>query len=212
MSKTAPVSVGPFKLSETGLTASTSKPAMVKFQELLDYLRWHQRGGKWQTGDALNLAEAVFGEEYAQLISDLQEGTEWSASTVRNIQWCCGRVTVDRRRSELSFRHHTEVAALQPKQQTRWLERCIVGDVEVVDEQQVHTPWTVARLRAEMFQEVRGGGEQQFFVVVQCADASDQETFLAKMTKGGREASSMMRTKKPEKKKTVRNAPTAKAA
>lgn len=78
-----------------------------------------KRTASWLIGDWLNAGETRFGEKYAQAIED----TGLTEGTLRNYASVCGRVTPERRLSDLPFSMHADVAALTPEQQTEWLTR-----------------------------------------------------------------------------------------
>lgn len=83
-------------------------------------------------GDAVNLGEARFGERYAQAL----EATGLAPQTLINYTYVCRKVAPSRRRADLSFRHHAEVAALEPEQQIEWFEAA------------ARNQWSAAELRA----------------------------------------------------------------
>jgi hypothetical protein len=43
--------------------------------------------------------------------------------TCRNLAWVAGEVELSRRRDNLSFSHHAEIADLPPAKQDKWLAR-----------------------------------------------------------------------------------------
>ena len=73
-------------------------------------------------GDWLNYGEHAFGEKYAQALDE----TERDYGTLRNYAFVCARIERGRRRGELSFSHHQEVAGLEPHVQDELLERAVV--------------------------------------------------------------------------------------
>lgn len=91
--------------------------------ELLDEVRRLGRvhaGHQWWLGDLLAEAERRFGEEFAQAESVLSEyGVE--SQTAANWQWVATSIDRSRRREDLSWSHHAEVARLEPAQQKRAL-------------------------------------------------------------------------------------------
>lgn len=89
-------------------------------------------------GDGLHQGAALFGEEYAQVL----EATGYAERTISNLMWVAERVPPENRREELSHGHHEAVAALEPHEQAKWLQRAI-------DEH-----WTREELRAAIKGEV----------------------------------------------------------
>lgn len=77
------------------------------------------RATPWLIGDCLNAGEAAFGESYAQALPD----DRLAVKTLANYKWVASRVESSRRREGLAFGHHAEVAALEPQEQDRWLDR-----------------------------------------------------------------------------------------
>ena len=60
-------------------------------------------------GDALRYGERRWGETYAQVM----DATGMAYQTLANAKWVASRVPVQRRRTELSWSHHAEVASLE---------------------------------------------------------------------------------------------------
>lgn len=95
-----------------------------------------QRAAAWWIGDWLNYGERCYGETYAQGI----EVTGLEYSTLQSFVWVSSRVEMLRRRNNLSWSHHREVAALEPDEQDEWLTRAETGD------------WSKAELRRQLRQ------------------------------------------------------------
>lgn len=70
-------------------------------------------------GDWLQYGEFEYGEKYAQAI----ELASKSKSRLATVQWVARSIPQERRRSSLSFRHHEEVAGLEPETQDEMLGR-----------------------------------------------------------------------------------------
>ena len=97
----------------------------------LDYDRWAFVGFKirvvadsaaWWIGDWLIFGRESYGPRYRAAIA----ASGFDYQTLRNYAWVASRFPVTRRRDALSFGHHAEVASLEPYEQERWLERCVV--------------------------------------------------------------------------------------
>ena len=118
--------------------------------EALPYEQWEEIGRKlhfiegavqWWLGDWLRYGERTYGEMYSQAL----DATDKSYQTLANAVWVAEKFGFSRRRENLSFSHHVEVAALEPPEQDRWLDKAEVEG------------WTRATLRAAVSQEKRIG-------------------------------------------------------
>ncbi len=85
-------------------------------------------------GDWINYGERNYGEKYSQAI----DVTGMEYQTLCNTASVAKRIPPERRRENLSWTHHAEVASLPPEQQVEWLDRA--------DEEGM----TVARLRSRL--------------------------------------------------------------
>lgn len=94
----------------------------LEFYGDLTYEEWEElgvglqrlgRAWQWWVGDWLNYGEHRWGEKYAQAV----EVTGSEEKTLRNAVYVCGNVEMSRRRDNLSFSHHAEVASLDPDEQ-----------------------------------------------------------------------------------------------
>jgi hypothetical protein len=77
----------------------------------------------WALGDWLLFGERAFGQRYRTAIA----ATNLDYQTLRNYAWVAGRFGVSRRRPELSFQHHAELASLTEAEQDLWLQRAVNG-------------------------------------------------------------------------------------
>lgn len=68
-------------------------------------------------GDWLNIGEKKWGEKYLQAIKE----TGYDYQTLRNDKWIASKVDFSRRRDNLTFSHHAEVAEMEPEEQDRLL-------------------------------------------------------------------------------------------
>jgi hypothetical protein len=73
----------------------------------------------WWIGDLLVYGEARWGSMYDEMI----EHTGYDCRTLRTIKWVASRIEAPRRRDDLTFAHHQEVAALPPERQDAILAR-----------------------------------------------------------------------------------------
>lgn len=88
----------------------------------------------WWLADWLIYGRERYPDRYKQAVED----TTLEYQTLRNYAWVAGRISVQRRRANLSFQHHAEVAALSHADQDTWLERA------------ERFGWTRNRLRTEI--------------------------------------------------------------
>ena len=73
----------------------------------------------WWIGDWLRYGNERFGERYARAARI----TGYDPQTLMNMVYVASRFDLSRRREELSFSHHAELAALDPDAQDYWLSR-----------------------------------------------------------------------------------------
>jgi hypothetical protein len=97
------------------------------------------KASSWFIGDWILHGESAFGEMYAQAVNDL--GLDYK--TCVNTVYVCKKVPKLRRRSDLPFSHHAEVAPLPPGEQRTYLKKAVENN------------WTKAELRAA----IKNGGE-----------------------------------------------------
>ncbi|MDA0178740.1 LmbU family transcriptional regulator [Solirubrobacter phytolaccae] len=79
-------------------------------------------GSAWALGEWLLFGERRFGARYRSAI----EATDLDYQTLRNYAWVARNVDAPRRRDELSFQHHAEVASLPAPEQDLWLHRAVM--------------------------------------------------------------------------------------
>lgn len=102
-----------------------------KYTTLGGYLGQVNRSCSWWIGDWLLYGEKYHGEEWAQAL----EVTGLAEHTLLNRMSICRAIPPNRRRVELPFSTHAEVAAMNGRQQTAWLEKAVKNG------------WTRAELR-----------------------------------------------------------------
>jgi hypothetical protein len=74
---------------------------------------------QWWIGDWIRYGEREYGEKYTQALDE----TGYDYQTLRNMVYVAERVDLSRRRDNLSWTHHAEIASLPPEQQEVWLNR-----------------------------------------------------------------------------------------
>lgn len=103
-----------------------------EFQELWSECDQTAKSYQFWIGDALIYAEKHYGEDYAQFVDPHY------AEQHRGPMWVCKQIEPRRRRANLSYSLHKEVAALDKREQDRWLNKA------------AKDRWSVSRLREEM--------------------------------------------------------------
>ena len=131
-------SVVPSRLGAPGAPRSDAAltPTSFRIQGDVPFHDWVQhgrrlgvigRGAGWWLGDWLNYGNAKYGERYARA----SRITGYDAQTLMNMVYVASRFEASRRRENLSWSHHAEVAALPYEEQERWLTRADVDRLSV---------------------------------------------------------------------------------
>lgn len=110
--------LAPFTLYRTGAEVD-GEPTIEQWYEACGMLQHVQGSVMWVLGDLLNYGEHRFGEMYTQAM----EETPYQYQTLVNAKSICGKIQFYRRRENLSFTMHAEVANLPDDDQDRWLSR-----------------------------------------------------------------------------------------
>jgi hypothetical protein len=127
MELTAPVEFDPtrqalalnhFDLSKIGLVVH-GEPTFETWEELGGFLNKAEGAVHWWLGDWANYGEHRWGEMYTQAI----EATGFAEQTIMNDKWVAGALEFSRRRENLPWSHHSEVAALPLAQQDELLAK-----------------------------------------------------------------------------------------
>jgi hypothetical protein len=109
---------GAVEVSETGWRPNRE----LDYDEWVAVGRDLQRVGRawqWWIGDWVLYGEKRYGDKYAEAI----ELTGMEYQTLRNVVSVSRAVELSRRRDNLSWSHHAEVASLDPARQEEWLDR-----------------------------------------------------------------------------------------
>lgn len=88
------------------------------WQRLTQTLFQISRSNPWWIADSINKGEKLFGEMYAQAMSE----QNLDYQTLANFKWTASKVDKNIRRNKLSFAHHMAVAPLNPSEQARYLK------------------------------------------------------------------------------------------
>ncbi len=106
--------------TETGLLFTDDTPVEVWGAVVTRLLTQHKRI-EWAIADAINFGSRRYGEVYAQWV----EQTQLAKKTLANIAWVGRSIESSRRREDLDFSYHAEVAALPPVEQDALLEDAV---------------------------------------------------------------------------------------
>ncbi len=103
-------------------------PVGLRFPPTMSFADWERAGRRlatisnsfmWCLGDWVAYGLEKYTDRYYHAIQTV--GLDYK--TLRNYTWVARRFKWSRRRADLSFQHHAEVAALPPDEQDQWLER-----------------------------------------------------------------------------------------
>ncbi len=112
------VTVGSFEFGDIGLRV-VGDPTFNEWLQCGQLLLTANRAIQFWVGDWLNYGEQRWGEMYTQAI----DMTGYDYQTLANEKYIASRIDFYRRRENLSFSHHAEVAALPPEEQDYWLDK-----------------------------------------------------------------------------------------
>lgn len=107
-----------FVFSSTSLTIK-NEPSYEAWSECGDWLNYVQSGVQWWIGDWLNYGERRWGEMAFQKLN----GEDYAEKTLHNFKYVAAAIHSSRRREELNFSQHAEIASLPPCEQDRWLDK-----------------------------------------------------------------------------------------
>jgi hypothetical protein len=93
------------------------------WRELGERIHVISNSSAWWIGDWLVFGESKYPNRYKEALL----GTALDYQTLKNYAWIARKFTWPRRRDQLSFQHHVEVAALPEEEQDLWLERAEVS-------------------------------------------------------------------------------------
>jgi N6-adenosine-specific RNA methylase IME4 len=107
----------PGTVSATGLVLPSSL-TFEQWQDVCSRIGMATKACLWWWGDALNYGEAKWGEMYARALDE----SDYEYQTLINAKVVSSRFELNRRRLNLSWSHHQEVAALAPAQADAMLD------------------------------------------------------------------------------------------
>lgn len=104
----------------------------------------------WYFGDWLNYGEDTYNERYSQAL----EASDLAYQTLRNAAYVCRKIQPERRRPELSFATHAEVAALDEADQELLLNQAVASNLTRNEMREL-----VKRYKANLDAEINGKTE-----------------------------------------------------
>lgn len=87
------------------------------------------RCSQWWLGDWINYGNERFGERYTRAV----KLTGYDVQSLMNMVYVASRFDISRRRENLSWSHHSALAALDMDSQEYWLGRAIADKLSVAD-------------------------------------------------------------------------------
>jgi hypothetical protein len=105
-----------FTLSGNGLY-SIGDPSFKQWEQAGEFIKRSHEAVQFWRGDWLN-----FGEEHFDQWTQHFDESELSAETLRKEKWVAKRIPLERRRPQLSWSHHEEVADLEAEEQNEMLD------------------------------------------------------------------------------------------
>jgi hypothetical protein len=93
------------------------------------------RGAGWWVGDWVLFGTARYGSKYTLAA----RVTSYDAQTLMNMVYVVSRFEISRRREDLSWSHHAELAALEIDEQEHWLDRATAERLSVRDMRELMT-------------------------------------------------------------------------
>ncbi len=120
---------GSYKITRLGLVF-TREHRFEEYELIGATLAKTKESVAWAIGDWIICGEKFFSERFSQMLDNV--GLE--LHTIQNHKWCCSKFTADRRREELTYTHHYEVAGLDSiLLQDQLLQRAIDEKLSSVD-------------------------------------------------------------------------------
>lgn len=83
---------------------------------------------KWWLGDWAAYGLRKYGE-----LKEFAEANNINYASLRQAAWVCASIELSRRRDTLDWSKHMEVAALKPREQTRWLAKAEAEELPVAE-------------------------------------------------------------------------------
>jgi hypothetical protein len=152
---------GPFQMTKIGIVVEEGvDPSFDEWSAATEWAQKTEKASTWWVGDLIEFGEHRFGEKYSQVL----DATGYAKQTLQGMSYVSRQIAPSRRRKDLSFALHREVAPLPPAEQDEWLDRC---ENDNLTREQLR-----AQIRASKATAARNPVE--FCVVVTCTDVDHQ--------------------------------------
>lgn len=112
------LAAGPFRFTSVGMETD-GDPSFAEWERAGAFLQQADAAVQWWVGDWLLYGESKWGEAYTQAV----EATGLRPETLKACQWVASKFNKVRRRTNLQFSHHRDVAALDPADADRLLDQ-----------------------------------------------------------------------------------------
>jgi hypothetical protein len=162
---------GPFTMTPTGIVV-TSDPTLDEWNAATTWAQRTEKASPWWVADLIEYGERVFGEKYSQAL----DCTDYTEQALKDITYVARNVAPSRRRHDVSFSHHREVAALPPTKQDEWLHRAWDKGLTV----------QALRHQIKVAKAQESGQLIELWVLVKCTDLDDQQKLAEQMKLEGR--------------------------
>jgi len=154
---------GPYDLTKTGVFERESA-TYDQWQAAIMWCQDVEKASPFWVGDLLLLGDK-FGEEASQVL----EASGYAEQTARNTKHVCKVIPPERRRQNLSFALHQEVAAVPDvDEQEKWLDKC---EQEDLTRDQLRVQMKLAKAEST-------GSSVELWLHVRC-DSMEQQSLLA---------------------------------
>lgn len=120
MPKHEPIVIGAYTLTSTGLEI-VGRPTFPEHERVGEFIRGAYQASGWWLADWLGYAETR--EDWRERRQAVLDAGAITEKTVRNTEYIGRAVPPARRRDDVDFSTHAEVAGLEPDEQTAWLEQ-----------------------------------------------------------------------------------------
>jgi len=110
--------ISSFVLHKLGISPK-GNPTFENWESCMYFLLNASSYVHWWIGDMLNFGEKHYGKMYQNWL----DKTGLDIQTLRNDKWVASNIELPRRRDNLSFDHHKEVASLEPPKQDKLLDQ-----------------------------------------------------------------------------------------
>jgi N6-adenosine-specific RNA methylase IME4 len=115
-----PITINHYTLTATGLTVK-GRPSYEEHQGVGDFIQRSVRASGFWMADWLRYGESR--ADWSDRLDQAVESTGLSEGHLKNIRRVA-KIEPSRRRDDVEFSLHAEVAGMKPNEQTDWLEQC----------------------------------------------------------------------------------------